>query len=346
MFHLSTINRPAWGLLLILWTSTCLTSTCLTAAEYDAWFDMEGRNDNLDLVGEDAVASASCCDGGGCDLCDCECDGVCDRLFGIVAPSDMCFCDFISPMTNPVFFEDPRTLSELRFIYIHHKLPPALGADNVQLFAMQFRAALTDRLSLIATKDGYITTNSPLLNDGWADVAIGLKYNLYKDPDTQTILSGGVTYELPIGSTRTFQGNGDGEFNLFLSGGKQLGCYSHWISTGGIRLPTNTTEENQVAYWSNHFDRRLANYPIYGFVEFNYFHWMKSGTAFPLAVEGGDLFNLGAVNVAGNSIVTGAFGSKVKPTDYSELGVAWEVPLTERRGVLDNRLTLDYIIRY
>ncbi|MEZ6073887.1 MAG: hypothetical protein R3C10_27295 [Pirellulales bacterium] len=32
---------------------------------------------------------------------------------------------------------------------------PVLGNSDVQLYVLQIRAALTDRLSIIATKDGY-----------------------------------------------------------------------------------------------------------------------------------------------------------------------------------------------
>ncbi len=62
--------------------------------------------------------------------------------------------------------------------------------------------------------------------------------------------------------------------------------------------------------------------------------------------EGGDLFNFGSTGVAGNDIVTGAFGMKYKPCKNTEVGVAWEAPLTDRRDVLDNRLTFDFILRY
>jgi hypothetical protein len=73
---------------------------------------------------------------------------------------------------------------------------------------------------------------------------------------------------------------------------------------------------------------------------------MKSGSNFPLPVEGGDLINLGAPGIAGNNIVTNAYGMKYKPSRNLEAGVAWEFPLTERRGILDNRLTADLIFRY
>jgi hypothetical protein len=37
---------------------------------------------------------------------------------------------------------------------------------------------------------------------------------------------------------------------------------------------------------------------------------------------------------------------KYKPTTLSEVGIAWENPLTQRKDVLDNRLTIDFILRY
>ena len=90
--------------------------------------------------------------GGGCDsACGCD-DGILG--LGLVKKTDPCFNDFISPMTNPTYFEDPRNLSELRFIYAHHNVPVAAGGGDVNVFAMQFRARLTEKLSLIATKDG------------------------------------------------------------------------------------------------------------------------------------------------------------------------------------------------
>lgn len=125
----------------------------------------------------------------GCDQCDDECSscgGCCssllsytggcpcgewdgcgcpnDRLFGLIARSDYCFNDFISPISNPLFFEDPRQLSEVRFIYAHHNIPdgtPVLQGGDVNYYAMQARARLTDRISFIATKDGYIDIDTP-----------------------------------------------------------------------------------------------------------------------------------------------------------------------------------------
>jgi hypothetical protein len=284
---------------------------------------------------------------------ECLCDDCCSQgwekpILSWIAPSDRCYSDFISPMTNPVFFEDPRTLTEVRAIFVQHRLPLAVGGNSLRVVAAQARVALTDRLSIIATKDGFIFADAnAILDDGWADVAAGLKYNLYKDPCQQRILSAGFTYEMPVGTPKALQGNGDGEFNLFVTGGTQIGANGHYVSAAGIRLPANPNQESSSMYWSNHFDRRLVNIwdRLYAFTEFNWYHWIGSGAGGVPGVEGLDFFNLGSTGVAGNDIVTGAFGLKVKTRNYNELGVAWEAPLTTRRDVIDNRLTVDWIIR-
>ncbi len=266
---------------------------------------------------------------------------------GLIKPSDHCFDNFISPMTNPVFFEDPRTLTEARFIFMNHEIPGSVaGGGDVQVYAMQLRAALTDDISLIATKDGFIVSDFPLMNDGFADVSIGLKANVWKDACAQQIVSVGAMFELPIGSTQALQGNGDGEFNIFASAGTQVFGAFHYVTASGFRLPTNTTEESQVWYWSNHLDLQVRKTGFYLFGETNWYHWMRSGQSFPVAIEGLDLINLGSVGVAGNDIVTGALGVKYKPSCHTEIGLAWEVPLTDRRDILDDRLTFDWIFRY
>ncbi|GAB5403087.1 MAG: hypothetical protein Aurels2KO_13180 [Aureliella sp.] len=291
--------------------------------------------------------------------CDLACDGgSCDggSIFGgqdkggllglgIVKPSDHCFDDFISPMTNPVFFEDPRTLSEVRFIFINHELPAALGGNSVQVYAMQVRAALTERLSLIATKDGLIYTQSPVLDSGYADVAAGLKYNLYRDACAGRLLSTGFTYEIPMGSNRSLQGNGNGEFHFFVTGGTRIGKKSHWISASGLREPNDTNLENRIWYWSNHLDRQIGDRPLYAFTEVNWYNYLSSGNG-PGSIEGGDLFNLGAAGVTGNDLVTQAIGLKARPRRNIEAGIAYEYPLTARQGLLEDRLTADLIFRF
>jgi hypothetical protein len=282
-----------------------------------------------------------------CDPC-CDCGSACcdEKLFGLFRRSDHCFDSFISPMTNPVFFEDPRTLTEARAIYLNHNVPAAAGGGDIQLMAVQLRAALTERLSLVASKDGYVISTNDLIDDGWVDVSAGLKYNLFTDPVAQRLLSAGFHYEMPVGTPKTLQGNGDGEFHAYLSGGAEIFEYGHWISGSGFRLPSDPSAESSMWYWSNHFDYEVAD-GWYALTEVNWFNWIGAGTNPALAgVEGGDLFNFGSVGVAGNDIVTQAVGLKYKRNNHRELGAAYESPLTDRKDVLDGRFTLDWIFRY
>lgn len=280
----------------------------------------------------------------------CDDDGCCssERLFGLFRHSDHRFDCFISPMTNPVFFEDPRNVTEARVIFLNHRIPTAvLGGGNIQLLAVQLRASLTERLSLIATKDGYIFTSGDAPDiDGFANVALGLKYNLFVDPDMQRLLSVGARAELPTGTYRALQGNSATTvFDLFLTGGTQVGDLAHFLSSPGIRIPADHNQQNGQFYWSNHIDRRLRNRPLYGLAELNWYHWYSNGNS-ALPVGGLDLYNFGSNAVAGTNVVTGALGVKYKPTSNLELGVCYEIPLTSNRDILQNRVTGDLIWRY
>jgi hypothetical protein len=288
------------------------------------------------------------CDGNSCDgLGGCE-PGLLG--YGLIKKSEACFDDFISPMTNPVYFEDPRQLTEARAIFINHKLPfvGALNAPGgrVQVYALQLRARLTENLSLIAVKDGFIVSQSPIVDDGWGDIGAGLKYTLFRDTSNGRLLSIGGRFEAPTGQSRALQGNGDGVFDFFMSGAMRLDSKSHLLTASGFIFPVDENAENQMWYWSTHLDRRIGESKFYALAELNWYHYLSDGNTFPLPIEGGDLFNLGSPGIEGNNLVTNAYGLKYKPNRNLESGVAWEFPLTERRGILDNRLTVDLIFRY
>lgn len=332
---------------------------------------------NLDLCGSnccDTGCTDSCCDAapccdaaGACDGCDacvgcgnssmsCDCLGRM-KLLGCLKPSDHCFDDFISPMINFVHFEDPRTLTEVRPIYLYHNLPNRVGSlglpgGAVQLYALQIRLALTERLSLIAVKDGYIIDNvrdgtlDDLLDDGWAAVTAGLKYNVLRDTRRGRLGSVGFTYEMPVGSRRTLQDVGDGEFHIFGTGGCRL-CdgNAHWLAAFGARIPVDNDIQTTSIHWSNHFDVKLTR-DSYFVSEFAWWHWTDSAkNGLPIGVGGQDLFNLPASNVTGNNLITKNFGLKYKPSAHSELGIAYEFPLTGRDDIIKDRIQLEMILR-
>ncbi|MEO1616643.1 MAG: hypothetical protein AAFV88_12375 [Planctomycetota bacterium] len=329
----------------------------------------------LGLLGgcDSDCASTACCDELVCDgncgdpLC-CStmgCDSGCDSAFGssdcflagLIQPSDRCFDDFISPMINFVHFEDPRNLTELRPIFVNHWVPDTIGNNvpaggTIQLAAAQFRVALTDRLSLIGVKDGYIwdSTNGALdtlLDDGWAAVTAGLKYNLLRDTQSGTLLSVGGTYELPIGSQDALQDIGDGEFHLFATGGQRLaGGNAHILSAFGWRTPVDDAVQSESIHWSNQFDVKLTD-SIYLLTGVAWWHFTDAASAgLPLGVAGQDLFNLSVSDIDGNNLVTQNVGLKYKPCRATEIGIAYEFPLTEFKDVIESRLQTEIIFRY
>jgi hypothetical protein len=269
-----------------------------------------------------------------------------DRLFGLFLPTATNFNDFISPMSNPVFFEDPRNLTEARMIFFNHNFPEGLGGQNMQVYQLQLRAAVTENLSVIMNKAGFVVSQNPLVDDGFSDLSFGFKYNFFKDPDSQTLISTGLTYAIPVGSSQTLQGRADGEFNMFGSLGTEFFPDCRYVTTTGARLPGNHNTGNQLWYWSNHADIRLGKIGVYLFTECNWYHYLSGAHSYPPPIGGMDFFNLGTIGIGGQDTVTGAGGVKIKPAENMELGIAYEFPYTQRKDLQQNRLIVDFIIRY
>lgn len=85
--------------------------------------------------------------------------------------------DMISPVSSPTVNEDPRNVTEIRPIFLYHRIPSdfLLGSGSLQVAALQVRVALHERFSLIATKDGRVWINPSGGDeiDGWANIASG-----------------------------------------------------------------------------------------------------------------------------------------------------------------------------
>ncbi len=297
-----------------------------------------------------------CCGLFGCSGLTLFADSGCGEGCGLIQHSDPCFNDFISPMINFVFFEDPRNVTELRPIFVHHQVPDVIGAGvpaggSVQLYAMQFRVALTDRLSLIGVKDGFIVDDTggalnTLLGDGWSSVTAGLKYNLVRDTNNGRLVSAGFTYEIPMGSQRALQDVGDGEFHLFLTGGQRFADGdAHLLSSIGYRQPVDQDVQNTAVHWSNHLDVRVTE-QCYLFTELAWWHWTDDAGAGLPGVAGHDLFNLTSMNVDGRDLVTQSVGVKLKPDSKTEIGIAYEFPLSGFEDIIDDRFMVDLIFRY
>lgn len=302
------------------------------------------------------TAPPTACPGGtacNCGTCNCQtpvcsCEScqtctLCDRIPLLNRfPSDRCFEDFVMPVSNPVWSIDPRSLTYVRGIFINQMIDsqtPVLGAGDMQVYALQLGVALNERLSVIAVKDGYNTLQTRGIGNrtGWSDIGLGLKYVLVRDVENQFLLSGGLIYEATNGSSRVFQGNGDSVWTPYLSIGKQIGC-GHLIASTGYHVPGDTAEESQSIYYSVHYDHPVTS-KLSALAELNGIVYTKSGQALPLNIEGGDWINLGSSSVAGNNVLTFAFGADYRFNKCLSFAAAWEFPLSNRKDLLDSRTT-------
>jgi hypothetical protein len=175
------------------------------------------------------------------------------------------FETYVPPISSPLLNESPQIVSELRPIFWFHKLPKdsIAGDGEVYLLALQARLALTERLAVIATKDGYAWLNMDrTLEDesGFANIALGLKYALLYRPEDEFILSIGSKYEIPSGKIDVngvrFQGGGKGLTDLFLSTEKRydrLGLEGSF----GWTIPFDTVRQSGFVHYHAHINYEL-----------------------------------------------------------------------------------------
>lgn len=68
---------------------------------------------------------------------------------------------YVPPLANPLFNETPYITTEIRPLFIYNKLPNDFltrGGD-IRVVAAEIRVALTDRLGIIASSDGFADAN-------------------------------------------------------------------------------------------------------------------------------------------------------------------------------------------
>ena len=183
------------------------------------------------------------------------------------------FEDAIRPITNPTLFDLALPTTNIHPIIMYQRLPDyvntvigavPLGGD-VEVYALQFEYALNDRLSIVATKDGYVDftpDNRPLWSSqtGFANIGAGLKYAFIYDTANQFALSGTTTFEFPTGNHDVFQGEGEGVVNLIVSALKMFGP-AELAGGAGLQLPLDG-QQATTTFMSGHFSYEVCKYFI------------------------------------------------------------------------------------
>ena len=276
--------------------------------------------------------------------------------------SDCEFRSFSSPVTNPFFFEDPRSLTEFRPVFMWQHMPTSnavTGGGNNYVLAATGSVAFTPYFSFVVNRLGYDWTEPNQSSQyfqshvGFSEILFGPKITFLRSEATKTVGAFGLTFDLPAGSPNVQQSTGGlaliPYFSIAQNFGKSDYGSFNFMNTDGYSFRTEGLRSESF-FASFHLDYDVGNYHrFYPLIEMNYRRYTRSGSARQLDFEGSDIANYGSNDVAGNNELTLAIGTRIRITDNIQFGIAGEFNVLNNStgGHLDQfRLTTDMIFRY
>jgi hypothetical protein len=265
---------------------------------------------------------------------------------------------YVPPLANPILNETPYITTELRPIFIHNSIPDKFvtGGGHINLYAVELRVALTERLGFIATKDGYADLNfDAVLPDthGYLNISAGLKYALISDHKKQTFVSVGFEYEPPTGNISTggidLQGDGaqsdggDGLIDLFITGAKTYGQFGLQGSTG-FDIALDGDHDSSFWHWSGSLNYELFK-NFFPMIEINGITTLSDGTRTGVeSFEGNDIVNFGSTS--SGTVVTLAGGARYKFNNHFQMGAGYEHGISGQKDLVDWRTNVDLVISF
>jgi hypothetical protein len=244
------------------------------------------------------------------------------------------FARYVPPVTNPLFNETPFITTEAKPIYIYHHIPDDFltSGGSVNVVALQARLAITERLGFIATADGYsfIDFDSGLEDDdGFNDIAAGLKYAVISDPAAGQIATVGVRYTAPVGTLESngleFNGVGDGYIDVFATGAK---LFEKAQLQGSVGTQIALSNKNVgFLHASLHGDYEILP-GFFPLIESNLTVPIQDGNRLKgVNLTGVDIIDLGSDDP--ETVLTLAFGARYRFSDNVLFGAAFEKNLLE-----------------
>jgi hypothetical protein len=272
-------------------------------------------------------------------------------LFGKNMPRSAPENTFVSPISAPYFHEDAMVTTDVRAWHVSH----AFDADtisgatqDVAITALQLRLALTPRLQFVAYKDGYTSFEGPLPGaeerEGWNDLAAGLKWAFFQDPDQQLYAAVGVGYEIGIGEKDVLQDTED--YRIWASINKGMGRLhlganiNHLLAEDRNDGLLGSADMVTVHLHADYFFHPMIS-PV---VEVNAYFVTNAGEP-GLPFSGVDAGSLGGGE--DEDTYTGAFGLELRPAG-PDLGlrVAYETELSDNVTLFGDRWTFSAIYRF
>ena len=274
--------------------------------------------------------------------------------------SDHKFDVFISPVSNPFYFEDPRALTEVRPLFIWQHTPnsnPIFAGGNNFFIGARGGVAVTDWLSVTIDEFGLDSMNprNPQGDfrsaTGLSELHLGPKVTFIRNETSGTVAAAGLIFELASGSERVFQATHSMGLTPYFSiaqnfGRSQYGSFN-FMNTDGYSYGVGDPR-GDFFYASFHLDYDVGNLKkIYPLIELNYAYYAHNGTNEPINFEGRDLFHFGSTTVHGLNELTMALGARYKISEAIQLGLVGEFNTLGGSRHLDGfRLTFDVIFRY
>jgi hypothetical protein len=276
------------------------------------------------------------------------------------------FANFIGFMGNPLMAIDPRAKTDMYPIFdsVWVKSFPALPSGNIQLYGAGLDVAVSDRLSFGLNQGGYAVANfqrrtfDPFLTnlltrldrdrggdrDGWLNLGGYGQYTLIQDVPDQFLLTAGLRWEAPCGSSEIFQGHGPAHLAPYVTVGKEFFCDYHVLATAGYEFPTGSGDiTTDLFYGTVHLDKRCFGW-FYPLVEFN---WICHTTSVNLNTPNlPDFFDFSGFAGTGNIVSLAAGFNAVIVPEKVEFGGAYTTSIAAQNGFSFNGILLKLTLRY
>jgi hypothetical protein len=289
------------------------------------------------------------------------------------------FSNFIGFISNPVQSIDPRSSTEIVVLFGSAwvtandvTLPGGrvidrglLPSGNMQVYGGGPMAiALSDRLCIGLNDGGYAVARfssdrERILRNlglpipdvdrggerhGWLNLGGYAQYTLIADVERQFLLTAGLRWEAPAGSTRIFQGGANPAYLApYVTAGKEFGCY-HVLATTGYEFPAGSGQATTNTFYLNlHFDRKIGW--LYPLVELNGSYHTSSVDA-NLNTPRHGVIDLGTFTSTGNALIGAVGANAALVPGKLELGAVYTRPITAQNHFDFNGMLVKMTYRY
>lgn len=255
----------------------------------------------------------------------------------------------VHPITAPYWNEDASITTDVRPVFVYHSFPgEILGGGRATVTALQLRVKLLKNLQFVAYKDGWVNFETKGLDDnGWNDLAAGLKWAFYQNDAQQLHMALGLGYEFPSGDDQVLQDDDEGRAWLSIDKGfgkLHLGAVFNYRKAFGNG--DDILGNSDSISWHLHADYQLCQYfsPV---LEVNGYHVVRENadhTGIRTPFSGADVANLGG-DESSDTITVGV-GVEVRPVAQLALRAAYEFPITDNLDLYGHRWTFSAVIKF